>query len=112
MRTSAVGEWSEPHVVDSGEPQDADTLDFGIGHSYTVGPPAETVSLETLGLAGERNTALPEHVATRVDALSEMSDKAIAGLRQRLGSLDRVGHDQLRGLLTEDAPGRLVEATQ
>ncbi len=112
MRTSAVGEWSEPHVVDSGEPQDADTLDFGIGHSYTVGPPAETVSLETLGLAGEHSTALPEHVATRVDGLSEMSDKAIAGLRQRLGSLDRVGHDQLRGLLTEDAPGRLVEATQ
>ncbi|TCC04229.1 hypothetical protein [Kribbella soli] len=108
MRTSAVGSWSARHVVAGGTTKDTATLELGISHAYTVGAPKETVSIPS----DERRTDLPEHVATRVDGLSELADQAIAGLRQRLGSLDRVGHDQLRGLLTEDAPGRLAETTR
>ncbi|MFF0266853.1 hypothetical protein [Kribbella sp. NPDC004536] len=106
IRTSAVGAWSEPHVVAG----TTDTLDLGISHAYTVGPPTDTVTIAETG--GQRNTDLPEHVASRVDGLTELADRAITGLRQRLGRLDRIGHDQLRGLLTEDAPGRLAEATR
>ena len=108
MRTSAVDTWSARHVVAGGTTKDTATLELGISHAYTVGAPKETVRIPT----DERRTDLPEHVATRVDGLSALADRAIAGLRQRLGSLDRVGHDQLRGLLTEDAPGRLAETTR
>ncbi|GAA2830559.1 hypothetical protein [Kribbella solani] len=106
MRTSAVAAWSAPQVVSGA----GSTLDLGFSHSYTVGAPNETVTIERFG--DSRRTELPEHVASRVDGLSDLADRAIAGLRQRLGSLDRVGHDQLRGLLTEDGPGRLVETTR
>ncbi|TCO50019.1 hypothetical protein EV646_10290 [Kribbella antiqua] len=112
MRTSAVGPWSRTHVVASGDPQDADILDLGIGHSYTVPPPTETVSLADLGLGHERLTQLPDHVASRVDGLTEMADEAVAKLRQRLGSLDRVGHDDLRSLLIEDGMARLEDTTR
>ncbi|MGW6197323.1 WXG100-like domain-containing protein [Kribbella sp. NPDC055110] len=108
MRTSAVESWSERHVVAGGAKEDTATLELGISHAYAVGAPTETARISS----DERRTDLPEHVATRVDGLSKLADEAIAGLRQRLGSLDRVGHDQLRGLLTEDAPGRLAEATR
>ncbi len=111
IRSSARGPWSPTHVVDAGEPQDTTSLDLGYGETYTVGPPAETVSLQSLGLSAERRTALPENVATRADGLAELCDQAVAGLRQRLGRLDRVGHDRLRGLLVEDAMTRLDETT-
>ncbi|WP_427886034.1 hypothetical protein ACQHIV_26220 [Kribbella sp. GL6] len=105
IRTSAIGAWSERHVVAGQE-----TLDLGISHAYTVGAPADTVTIESLG--GTRGTALPEHATARVDGLSNLADRAIAGLRQRLGKLDRIGHDQLRGMLLEDVPGRLAQATR
>ncbi|TCO50020.1 hypothetical protein EV646_10291 [Kribbella antiqua] len=112
MRTSATGPWSETKVVALGAPHDASTLDLGYSHSYTVGPPAETVSLADLGLIDERSTDLPEHMASRVDGLGDLADQAVAGLTQRLGSLDRVGHDQLRGLIVEDGMIRLDESTR
>ncbi|TCC18624.1 DEAD/DEAH box helicase [Kribbella sindirgiensis] len=108
MRTSAAGSWSARHVVAGGTTKDTTTLELGISHAYAVGAAAETVRIPS----DERRTDLPEHVATRVDGLNELADRAIAGLRQRLGGLDRIGHDQLRGLITEDAPGRLAETTR
>lgn len=112
MRTSAVGEWSEPRVVDTGELHDNDRLEIGIGHSYTVPPPKDTVRLDTSGVTDKREERLPEYVVSRVDGLNDLSDKAVAGLRARLGGLDRVGHDQIRGLVMEDGPSRLDEATR
>ncbi|TDO47840.1 hypothetical protein EV643_108154 [Kribbella sp. VKM Ac-2527] len=112
MRTSAVAGWSDKQVVDMGDPHDNSHLDVGVGHTYTVPPPTDTVTLEQLGLAAERETELPEHVASRVDGLNDMADEAVAGLAARLDGLDRVGHDQLRGLLIEDAPSRLDETTK
>ncbi|MGW6276940.1 hypothetical protein [Kribbella sp. NPDC055071] len=111
IRSSARDAWSRTHVVETGDAQDATTLDLGYGETYTVGPPADTVSLESLGLSAERRTALPENVATRADGLADLCDQAVAGLRQGLGGLDRVGHDRLRGLLVEDAMTRLDEST-
>ena len=57
-------------------------------------------------------TVVVYSTADRGASYLELADQAIAGLRRRLGALDRVGHDQLRGLLTEDAPGRLAETTR
>ncbi|MFD7161041.1 hypothetical protein ACFV9C_41105 [Kribbella sp. NPDC059898] len=103
IRTSAIGAWSEQHVVAGQE-----TLDLGISHAYTVGTPKDTVTIES----DTRGTALPEHAASRVDGLSDLAEGAIAGLRQRLKKLDRIGHDQLRGMLLEDVPGRLAQTTR
>ncbi|TCC29645.1 DEAD/DEAH box helicase [Kribbella speibonae] len=108
MRTSAAGSWSARHVVAGGTKKDTATLELGISHAYTVGAATETLRIPS----DERRTDLPEHVATRVEGLNQLADRAIAGLRQRLGGLDRIGHDQLRGLITEDAPGRLAETTR
>jgi hypothetical protein len=111
-RGSAVDQWSQPQVIDSGDPQDAHTLELGIAHSYTVAPPEETIDLAGLGLADQLTEELPEHVASRIDGMDDISDRATAGLRARLGGLDRVGYDQLRGLLIEEAPSRLEESTR
>ncbi|MEV5967274.1 hypothetical protein AB0L70_36230 [Kribbella sp. NPDC051952] len=112
IRSSARGPWSPTHAVDAGDPQDAASLDLGYGETYTVGPPTETVSLQSLGSPEKRRTTLPENVATRADGLAELCDQAVAGLRERLGRLDRAGHDRLRGLLVEDAMTRLDESTK
>ncbi|GAB3819912.1 hypothetical protein [Kribbella italica] len=109
IRSSARGPWSPKHLVDAGDPT---SLDLGYGETLTVGPPAETVSLQSLGLSAERRTSLPENVATRADGLLELCDQAVDGLRERLGGLDRVGYDRLRGLLVEDAMTRLDETTE
>jgi hypothetical protein len=112
IRESATADWSQPNVVDAGAEQDAATLDLGYIHTYTVPPPTETTDLETLGLAAERRTAMPEHMATRVDGLNDLCDRTMAELRQRLGSLDRVGHDRVRSLIAEDGMIRLDETTR
>ncbi|MGW7685962.1 hypothetical protein ACWGID_34775 [Kribbella sp. NPDC054772] len=112
IRESAAGEWSPVQVVDSGTDRDSATLDLGFIHTYTVPPPTETTDLQTLGLAAERSTAMPEHMATRVDGLNDLCDRTMRELQQRLGSLDRVGHDRLRGLIAEDGMIRLDETTQ
>ncbi|MFF0341131.1 hypothetical protein [Kribbella sp. NPDC004875] len=112
IRESAAAEWSPVHVVDSGTDRDAATLDLGFIHTYTVPPPTETTDLQTLGLASERSTAMPEHMATRVDGLNDLCDRTMRELQQRLGPLDRVGHDRLRSLIAEDGMIRLDETTQ
>ncbi|MGW6196512.1 hypothetical protein ACWF0M_10255 [Kribbella sp. NPDC055110] len=112
IRESATADWSPPNIVDAGADHDAATLDLGFIHTYTVPPPTETTDLETLGLAAERRTAMPEHMATRVDGLNDLCDRTTAELRQRLGSLDRVGHDRVRSLIAEDGMIRLDETTR
>ncbi|TDW76335.1 hypothetical protein [Kribbella pratensis] len=112
IRESAAGEWSPVQVVDSGAEHDTATLDLGYIHTYTVPPPADQTDLETLGLSAERSTAMPEHMATRVDGLNDLCDRTVAELRRRLGSLDRVGHDRIRSLVAEDAMTRLDETTR
>ena len=112
IRDSATAEWSEPGVVDAGADRDATTLDLGFIHTYTVPPPTETTSLETLGLAAERNPAMPEHMATRVDGLNDLCDRTMRELQQRLGAVDRVGHDRVRSLIAEDGTIRLDETTR
>ncbi|TCC25496.1 hypothetical protein [Kribbella speibonae] len=112
IRESATADWSPPNVVDAGKDRDATTLDLGYIHTYTVPPPTETTDLETLGLAAERRTAMPEHMATRVDGLNDLCDRTMVKLRERLGSLDRVGHDRIRGLIAEDGMTRLDETTR
>ncbi|WP_410792443.1 hypothetical protein [Kribbella sp. C-35] len=112
IRESATADWSPPNVVDTGADHDAATLDLGYIHTYTVPPPTETTDLETLGLAAERRTAMPEHMATRVDGLNDLCDRTLAELQHRLGSVDRVGHDRVRGLVVEDGMIRLDETTR
>ncbi|MER7247725.1 hypothetical protein [Kribbella sp. NPDC000426] len=112
IRESAAGDWSPEHVVDTGAEHDTATLDLGFIHTYTVPPPADQTDLETLGLSAERSTAMPEHMATRVDGLNDLCDRTVAELRRRLGSLDRVGHDRIRSLVAEDAMTRLDETTR
>ncbi|HEU4946233.1 MAG TPA: hypothetical protein VFT31_03670 [Kribbella sp.] len=112
LRTSALAEWSETQVVAAGEPHDNSHLDVGFGHTYTVPPPEDVVTLDQFGLSDERETELPEHVVSRVDGLNDLADRGVAGLAARLNGLDRVGHDQLRGLLLEDTPSRLDESTR
>ncbi|TCC04982.1 hypothetical protein [Kribbella soli] len=112
IRESATADWSPPNVVDTGADHDAATLDLGYIHTYTVPPPTETTDLETLGLAAERRTAMPEHMATRVDGLNDLCDRTLAELQHRLGSLDRVGHDRVRSLVVEDGMIRLDETTR
>ncbi|TDW22803.1 hypothetical protein EV650_1649 [Kribbella kalugense] len=112
IRESATADWSAAHVVDSGADHDNATLDLGYIHTYTVPPPTNQTDLETLGLSAERSTAMPEHMATRVDGLDELCDRTVAELRRRLGSLDRVGHDRVRSLVAEDAMIRLDETTR
>ncbi|GAB3822281.1 hypothetical protein [Kribbella italica] len=116
-----VGEpWSQANVVDSGDPQDASQLVMGISHSYTVPPPKETVRLDDLEFDPdvdpatelERAQELPEHVASRVDGMDDLADKGIAGLRTRLGKLDRTAADQVRAMCVDDAPAALTEATR
>ncbi|MGW5189167.1 hypothetical protein ACWEOO_07935 [Kribbella sp. NPDC004138] len=112
IRESATADWSEPNLVDTGAGRDATTLDLGFIHTYTVPPPTETTSLEALGSSAERRTAMPEHMATRVDGLNDLCDTTTAELQQRLGSLDRVGHDRVRSLIAEDGMIRLDETTR
>ncbi|WP_327634411.1 hypothetical protein OHB24_31075 [Kribbella sp. NBC_00482] len=112
IRDSATADWSPPNVVDAGADHDAATLDLGYIHTYTVPPPTETTDLETLGLAAERRTAMPEHMATRVDGLNDLCDRTLAELQHRLGSIDRVGHDRVRSLVVEDGMTRLDETTR
>ncbi len=112
IRESATAEWSPPNVVEAGADHDAATLDLGYIHTYTVPPPTETTDLETLGLAAERRTAMPEHMATRVDGLNDLCDRTLAELQNRLGSVDRVGHDRVRSLIAEDGMIRLDETTR
>ncbi|TWD84383.1 hypothetical protein FB561_5570 [Kribbella amoyensis] len=111
-RTSALGEWSEPRVVSTGGLRENSHFEVGYGHTYTVPPPKDTVTLDDFGLAGERETLLPEHVLSRIDGLEELCDDGMAGLAARLNGLDRVGHDQLRGLIIDDTPSRLDETTR
>ncbi|MDX6291942.1 MAG: hypothetical protein QOH50_1017 [Kribbellaceae bacterium] len=112
LRTSALDEWSFVDTIDSSGPRDADALKVWVSGAYTVPPPAKTVDLTQVGRGEQRDKALPEHVATDVRGLNELSDKTIRGTRTALGSLDRVGHDQIRELLTEDLPSRLEAATK
>lgn len=112
IRESAVADWSPAHVVDSGAEHDNAVLDLGFIHTYTVPPPTDQIDLEALDLSAERSTAMPEHMATRVDGLDDLCDRTVAELRHRLGSLDRVGHDRVRSLLAEDALIRLDETTK
>ncbi|GAA1126960.1 hypothetical protein GCM10009630_26000 [Kribbella jejuensis] len=112
IRTSATGDWSPPRTVRTGADHDSPTLDLGFIHTYTVPPPTEQVDLSTLGLDAERNTAMPEHMATRVDGLNDLCDRTVAELTRRLGTLDRVGHDRVRSLVAEDAVTRLDETTR
>ncbi|MGW6276039.1 hypothetical protein [Kribbella sp. NPDC055071] len=111
-RRSALAEWSPEHIVAAGEPHDAQTLTLAYSHSYTVPAPTDTVSLDTLGLAAERRSAMPEHVGLRVDGLNELRDAALAELQRRLGSLDRVGYNQLSGLITDEGLTRLDETSR
>ncbi|GAA1574363.1 hypothetical protein GCM10009804_33910 [Kribbella hippodromi] len=112
IRESPTAAWSPAHVVDTGTDRDRTTLELGYIHTYTVPPPAETVDLARLGLSAERNPAMPEGMATRVDGLNELCDRTIAELHRRLGSLDRVGHDRVRSLIAEDGLIRLDETTR
>ncbi|NUR96737.1 MAG: hypothetical protein HOV67_15945, partial [Kribbellaceae bacterium] len=112
IRTSATGEWSPARTVSSGADHDSPTLDLGFIHTYTVPPPDEQTDLATLGLDAERSTAMPEHMATRVDGLNELCDRTVAELTRRLGKLDRVGHDRVRSLVAEDAATRIDETTR
>ncbi|TWD84387.1 hypothetical protein FB561_5574 [Kribbella amoyensis] len=112
IRDSALADWSAAQVVHSGGEPDAGAFDLGYSHTYTVGPPGNQTSLADVGLPEERGATLPEHFVSRADGLNELSDRAVAELRVRLGSLDRVGHDRLRGLLTDDAMIRLDETTR
>ncbi len=108
LRDSATGEWSRPETVDSPTARDASTLRLWLSHAYTVPPPDRTTQL-----TGEPPAAaLPEHVATGITGMNELTDKVAAQTRARLGALDTVAYDQIRGLLTEDLPSRLDEATR
>ncbi|GAA1572241.1 hypothetical protein GCM10009789_27250 [Kribbella sancticallisti] len=111
-RTSALDPWSDTTVVATGDPEDAAHLDVGYGHTYTVPPPADQIDIFQAGLEGELDNRMPEGVVSRMDGLGELAREGAAGLNARLGGLDRVGYDQLRGLLTEDAPARLDEAAR
>ncbi|MFF0268431.1 hypothetical protein [Kribbella sp. NPDC004536] len=112
IRTSATGDWSTARTVSSGADNDSPTLDLGFIHTYTVPPPDEQIDLTSLGLDAERITAMPEHMATRVDGLNALCDRTVAELTRRRGTLDRVGHDRVRSLVAEDAMTRLDETTR
>lgn len=112
VRTSALDEWSPAGRVERSGPRDADALKVWVSAAYAVGPPKNTVDLTQVGRGEVRDPALPEHVATDVRGLNELTDKTIRSARERIGVLDRVAHDQLRNLLTEELPSRLDEATK
>ncbi|TDU86509.1 hypothetical protein EV138_0018 [Kribbella voronezhensis] len=110
VRTSAVGPWSAAGRVDTSGPRDSGSLKVWVSAAYVVDPPKDTTTIAELGEA--RDPALPEHVATDVRGLGDLVDKTIRGTRERLNVLDRVAHDQIRNLLTEELPSRLDEATK
>ncbi|MEU8221698.1 hypothetical protein [Kribbella sp. NPDC048915] len=112
IRESATADWSEPNVVDTGSDRDATALVLGFVHTYTVPPPADTTSLDALGLDAERRPTMPEHMATRVDGLHDLCDRTVAELRRTLGALDRVGHDRVRSLIVEDGMIRLDQTSR
>ncbi|QNE22516.1 hypothetical protein F1D05_37220 [Kribbella qitaiheensis] len=107
VRTSAVADWSPAGRVDHSGPRDSDSLKMWLSAAYVVDPPQDTVTI-----GADRDPALPEHVATDVRGLGELVDKTVRGTRERLNVLDRVAHDQIRNLITEELPSRLDEATK
>jgi hypothetical protein len=110
LRTSALDEWSPVETIDTADPRDTEALRLWLSHAYTVKPPASTIDISQFN--EPRSEELPEHVATGISGLNELTDEVVAKTRDKLGSLDRVAHDQIRGLLTEDLSSRLDEAAK
>ncbi|WP_433157544.1 hypothetical protein [Kribbella sp. CA-247076] len=106
VRNSPTDPWSPVRSVDAGE-----QLTW-VPSPYTVQAPAETVTLEQLGHAGDRTEEFPRHTVTRISGLHAINDRLVAETWQKFGKLDRVGFDHISELLTEDPYRLLGEAAK
>ena len=111
FRSSPFEPWSAVETVSSGASEDAQSLLLRMSHAYTVQAPAETTDLAKEGFASQRETTMPEHMATHVGGMNELADKAAAQLHEEFGDLSAVAYGEVQSLLNE-WPGRLDEAVR
>ncbi|MFK4085633.1 hypothetical protein ACI2LF_16110 [Kribbella sp. NPDC020789] len=102
VRNSPDDPWSPVETVAAGK-----QLTW-IPSAYTVKAPAETVTLQAIGRSDEIEAAFPAHTVNRINGLQEVSDR----LARQAGDLDRVGYDQLNGMVTGDTTRLLHEFTK
>ncbi len=103
VRSSATDPWSPVHTVDAGE-----QLTW-VPIPYAVPAPTETVTLEQLGLGDQRTEEFPRLTVNRIRGLGDLNSRLVAEAREKLGPIDRVGHDQISQFVTKD-PLRLLAA--
>ncbi|MFF1816362.1 hypothetical protein ACFVWG_03655 [Kribbella sp. NPDC058245] len=102
VRNSPTEPWSPVETVDAGQ-----QLTW-VPSAYTVKAPAETVTLEGLGRGDEVEADFPPHTVTRINGLQEVSDRLV----RQVDGLDRVGYDQINGMVTGDTTRLLHEFTK
>ncbi|MGW1342185.1 hypothetical protein ACWCOV_14160 [Kribbella sp. NPDC002412] len=101
VRNSPTEPWSEVTTVSAGE-----QLTW-VPSPYTVKAPTETVTLEQLGRAADLDAGFPRHTVNRITGLHDLNDRLVAEAQEKLGSIDRIGYQQILGRVTED-PYRLL----
>ena len=114
VRTSALDPWSRPEIVRNDSSGDAESLRVWLSHADTVSPPSpdRTTDIERAGLGDKRADKLPAHKTVYVNGLETLTEKVVGDALELLGSLDRVGYNHIRSLLTRRLPSRLGEASR
>ncbi|TDD59877.1 hypothetical protein E1263_13160 [Kribbella antibiotica] len=102
VRNSPTEPWSTPETADAGQ-----QLTW-VPSAYTVKPPAKTVTLKDLGRGDEVEKNFPPHTVNRINGLQVLSDRLVS----QVPDLDRVGYDQINGMITGDTTRLLHEFTK
>ncbi|GAB3158640.1 hypothetical protein GCM10027290_62210 [Micromonospora sonneratiae] len=98
--------WHDVELVDSVQPGDRDSMRLWVAHPYTERAPDNLVRIDF----GKRTEQIPDHDASGLTGLNELTDQTIALLKPRFGNLDSVTRKQLRAFITAELPANLRTA--